>query len=469
MEDKRTELLADRSERLRRRNAEFLGSQVRSRIAIVGDPSFLRTFDGQVTWATILNLVGRLYEGVDEIRIKTDSSILRLPRVFFPNSATGLMDTSLRLLRDLSEEERHYTFSEGGPPDRPDDSWVGVHVGKSDPEATEAISVASNGWLAFINNDAWQSLPESNNPIGPMVAGCMAAAEVYKKLYSSKVTSLSSLIFSAFDQRFHTGLPIDNPALPDPLDLPLVHIAGAGAGGMAVLFVLDSLPVTLRSRGIRLADRDDLDGTSFNRCILAVPLDEGKRKVQVAFGRVDAGRLGLEVFYEWWEDFVEQDDIGEQSNFDLVVSCVDRYAARRAVQYDRMPRVILTAGTTDFLFHVSRHTVGDGLACALCYQPPDGREPSCGKASETAQQMFEVAIEPSIGFVSVLAGVLLAAEMMKEIVPAWRESRISNTLRFQVLGPRVKIFARAKEPGCGCNSQFVAKAYRLTWPDTNAT
>ncbi|MGH9463572.1 MAG: hypothetical protein ACRD1X_20400, partial [Vicinamibacteria bacterium] len=152
-----------------------------------------------------------------------------------------------------------------------------------------------------------------------------------------------------------------------------------------------------------------------------------------------------------------------ERNFRLVVSCVDRYEARRAVQFDPIPELVLTTGTGDFLLTVSRHRLGDGLSCALCYQPRERAGPGCGQASEGAQAAFELPIEPSIGFVSLLAGVLLGAELLKEIVPAWHRGRLKNTLRYQVLRRRGKVFERAKEEGCGCGSRFAAAAYREAW------
>src|SRR5213592_2153974 len=84
--------LADRQDRLYERHKEYLGVQARNAVCIVGHREYLSTFSGQVTWATLLNLVVRLYKGIRRIRISLDSDLERLPRVFFPNDH--------RLLRD---------------------------------------------------------------------------------------------------------------------------------------------------------------------------------------------------------------------------------------------------------------------------------------------------------------------------------------------------------------------------------
>jgi len=111
---------------------------------------------------------------------------------------------------------------------------------------------------------------------------------------------------------------------------------------------------------------------------------------------------------------------------------------------------------------VSRHILDDGLSCGLCYQAKDA-EPGCATATEGTQQAFEVPVDPSISFVSALAGVLLGAELLKEIVPEFNGVRVKNALRLQVLTGAAKTSARSKDPACNCSSKYVAIGYRNTW------
>lgn len=461
----RTDDLGDRTERLRKRHPELFGTHVRQRVAIIGDPAFLRTFAGQVTWATAVNLVGRLYRGVDELHLDVDPDLRRLTRVFFPNQETRLLDTSLALLDELGEQEAHYLVRHGPRRDL-DDSWVVCYVGRRQGASAHSVSAAGNGWLAFIDSDAWVVLPDDVNPIGPIVAACQATSEVYRMLYMPKGSLAGrpeASIFSAFDYEFRADARGGSPPMPSTLALPLTHIAGAGAGAMAVLLLLDSVPIPVESKGLRVVDKDTLDGTNSNRCVLAVPRDEGRAKVEVVRERIDGTRLGLEPIPAWWEEFTKGPAWSAEENFRLVVSCVDKYEARQAVQFDPIPQLVFTTGTGDFLLTVSRHRLDDGRSCALCYQPRERVGPGCGQASDGAQAAFEVPVEPSIGFVSLLAGVFLGAELLKEIVPAWHGGRLRNTLRYQVLRRRSKAFESAKEDGCGCGSRFAAAAYREVW------
>jgi hypothetical protein len=231
---------------------------------------------------------------------------------------------------------------------------------------------------------------------------------------------------------------------------------------MAFLLALNSTPAILSGDGLHVVEDDSLDDTNMNRCVLAVLADINLPKVELLTSRLDIERLALRANNAKWQSFVQRTEHSDAMNFERVVSCVDKYSAREAVQYDRLPKVLLTAGTGDFLLSVSRHVLDDGLSCGLCYQAKEITQ-RCACATKGAQQAFEVPVDPSISFVSVLAGVLLAAEFLKETIPDLYAGRVHNTVRVQVLSGSAKSTARPKDPQCNCSSKYVALGYRRTW------
>lgn len=450
--------LADRHERLERRHEAAFGQRrPDAGVVIVADPRYIRSFSGQVTWATLLNLTARLYKGIRRIRIVLDAGVPRLPHVFFPNARKDLLEASLQLLEDLNADA--FTIEEGEPPSDGRE-WIWIYVGAREDRCPAGITVAGQGWLAFINDESWLALPLFENPIGPMVAACFGTAEIYKALYPLREKKEPKrIVLSAFD---YSNNMASNPALPGPLHLPKTYIAGAGAVGMALLLVLDSTLAIRSGSGLHVVEYDSLDDTNMNRCVLAVIKDINSPKLAIVKSRLDTARLALELHNSTWQSFVEKPDHREPSNFRRVVSCVDRYAARRAVQYHQLPKTLFTAGTGDFLLTVSRHSLGDGLSCGLCYQARDA-EPSCATATEGALTAFELPPDPSISFVSALAGIMLGAELLKDLVPELHQGCVRNSVRAQLLTGTIRSAARAKDPGCNCSSKYVAIGYRNVW------
>lgn len=452
------DLLADRHERLAARHPEFGRPKNDAGVVVVADPHYIGTFSGQVTWATLLNITARLYKGIRHIRLVLPPDVSRLPHVFFANPLDNLREASLEFLQQLNHQA--FTIDEGVPPAGAQGEWIWVYVGAYDSRLPAGIRVAGQGWVACVNDDSWQRLASVENPIGPMVAACFGAAEIYKALYPLRQhNAQASIIFSAFD--YSRNLE-SNPELPNRFHLPRTYVAGAGAVGMALLLLLDGTPAIHSGSGLYVVDDDVLDDTNMNRCLLAALSDIDSLKTTVLESRLDVDRLALKFYPAKWESFVQAPEHSDPLNYERVVSCVDKYPARRAVQYDQIPKVLLTAGTGDFLLSVSRHVLDDGLSCGLCYQAREGDE-GCATASQDAQQAFSVPIDPSIGFVSALAGFLLAAEFLKEVVPALHAGRVKNTVRAQLLTGTTKVSARNKDDACNCSSEFVAIGYRSIW------
>jgi ThiF family len=450
--------LADRHERLGRRHESAFGAKkANAGVVIVADPDYIRTFSGQVAWATLLNLTARLYKGIQRIRIVVDADVPRLPHVFFPNALENLRQASLQFLDQLNAA----AFSvEEGVPSSDDGEWIWVYVGRADSRYPPGITVAGQGWLAFVNDASWRHLPSADNPTGPMVAACLGTAEIYKSLYPLREKKgPTRIVFSAFDYSANLD---SNPALPESLHLPKTYIAGAGAIGMAVLLLLNSTPAIRSGEGLHVVEDDTLDDTNMNRCVLAILEDINSLKTAIIKSRTDTDRFALKVHEMKWQEFVRKPAHGDPRNFERVISCVDKYPAREAVQYDQLPRTLFTAGTGDFLLSVSRHVLDDGLSCGLCYQAKDPAQ-GCATATEGAQEAFETPVDPSISFVSALAGVLLGAELLKDAVPELSAGRLQNTVRVQTLTGVAKASARSKDPACNCSSKYVAIGYKNIW------
>lgn len=448
--------LADRHERLNRRHAAGLIGHRKSKVVIEGNAAFLRSRTGQIVWAVTLNLLARLYKGIDEFQLVIDPEIERISHVLIPNKETNLRKASLRLLADLNPS--HYRIAEGYP-EIDTGEWVFIRIGGAVRADGRTVAVGANGWRAFINDSRWRELKPDDNPLGAIIAACLGAAAVYKLLYPLKEdTSITSFVFSAYDHRI--GLDGPNPAF-ELIDLPKSYIAGAGAVGMAFLYALGSVTSIRTSGGLHVTDHDPLDDTNLNRCILAILTDIKRLKIDVLKEWLGSSNLGLHIYPDQWQAFVERAEHSDPKNYEWVISCVDRYEGRRAVQYDRLPKVLLTTGTNDFLLSVSRHVLNDGLACGLCHQ---ARAPvMCSKRSDGAAGEFEEEPDPSIGFVSALAGALLCTEYLKAVVPAFAEGAVANAVRVNPLLFKTRRFVKPKDPQCGCSSKYVSIGYEQTW------
>jgi hypothetical protein len=203
----------------------------------------------------------------------------------------------------------------------------------------------------------------------------------------------------------------------------------------------------------------------------------------------------------WQEWYAEN----PEATLGMVISAVDKNVSRHAIQ-DALPRLILGAATNGMRAQVNLYDVFGGSPCLRCRNPVEvtvaddviikkliglpreerdaaarraGISPgeleefladpraNCGKVSGTTLQKFAgVADEPawSVGFVSLLAGVLLAAEYLKISVRGLRPAITArrNTFRFQFWRPADArtnaIVETPPEASCLCQTEMFRKA-----------
>jgi hypothetical protein len=251
-------------------------------------------------------------------------------------------------------------------------------------------------------------------------------------------------------------------------------------------------------------DPEGVTDTNLNRCVLF-----GLRhaatfhpKASTAAALLGNGELVVEAFDDSWQAWRSEHP---DRPLGLVISAVDKNSCRHAVQ-DALPRLILGASTNDMRAQVNLYDVLGGGPCLRCRNRPEARvsddeviarlkglppserehearrvgvNPSvlaaflsdplgnCGLVSGATLQKFgggSDEVEWAVGFVSVLAGVLLAAEYLKlglgSLSPTLNARE--NTFRFQYWRPdKVKVnavFDTPPDAGCLCQKASFRRA-----------
>lgn len=321
--------------------------------------------------------------------------------------------------------------------------------------------VTGSGWQAEITRTPHSSNQPGQDeglPFGPYIAACLAAAQVYLRVrardYQPAPVALDAWAWAIADQAQTHGttrpapqtLPLRGPAPPTVTVAIDAVLAGVGAVGSACLLALWSTPGLT---GIVRAYDDDPDGiefTNLNRCLPFTGQQVGHPKAPTAAAVLQ--RPGLEI-----TGTLGAAEIGIDRATHLI-SAVDTPEARGALQ-DRYPASAIQASTRDLRLEVLRVDPSSGSACLRCYNPPRpapsddelraqmaGTDPSmtqqlasdlgisetdiqawtrhgeCGTVGDRMLAHLRAgnghAAEFSVGFMSVLAGVLLAARAVQD-------------------------------------------------------
>jgi hypothetical protein len=310
------------------------------------------------------------------------------------------------------------------------------------------LYVVGNGWCGGVSVDPVRVSDfgaESTLPFGPYVAACIAGGEVFKaaRMRSGEHTTPPSSFYSVWD---HKNSP--RPILSGPVDLRLTldaALAGAGAVGCSAMHALWACP-TIDGRVV-VADNDahGLEETNLNRYALFGMAAVGKPKATEASRIVSDSPIAWVAADKGFEDL--------EIIPPRVMSAVDRNRSRVSIQ-NRYPARILSGSTLDIRAEILRCGPPGIGACLRCYNEPEKIAPDeqlraslqgasdeqirgiahfagvslddakvwiktgkCGLAGERLLPHLRAESGPAafaISFVSVMAGTMLAAELLKD-------------------------------------------------------
>lgn len=358
------------------------------------------------------------------------------------------------------------------------------------PEADAAFAAYGNGWCGGISTspmeaDAFGTI--SALPFGPYVAACIAAGEIFKsaRLKQEHYSLLGSAFYSLWNHRIS-----DMPQADGPVTIEICTdalLVGVGAVGCAFLHALWS---TAGLRGLlTMADNDKagLESTNLNRYVLFGRRSVGKKKATMAASILS----GTGIDFEGYDVGIDAIDRVPPR----VVSAVDKNSARHSIQL-KYPARIFSASTYNLRAELLRCGPPGIGACLACYNPEETvmsdedvrqrllkgadeiledfakqhdvtaaeireslQRPLCGSLGERAVAMLRPSSEPAafaVGFVSVMAGTMLAAEFVKDhlttsdVLCDEKQRAVFQFLKPLALSNRATQYAR--DPNCPrCN------------------
>ena len=250
----------------------------------------------------------------------------------------------------------------------------GSDGGDAEPNrADDIVYVGASGWSAYLSRRGpctWKGNRRAG--MGAMGAGALAAGEAFKAAFpGAKPTPVDHL---EYDLATHgvARQPVQDPALPECIDIGETAIVGCGAIGQAACLALRT---TGLAGTVVLVDHDYVDESNVQRCALASEETVGWQKAELASIVLGEGNPRLTAVpiampYEYFA-------LGQENGtaFDNMVVCVDNVETRVNVQ-GALPRAVWN-GWTDSRrgslgYGVSRHAFDGRHACVSCYYKRSG-------------------------------------------------------------------------------------------------
>jgi ThiF family len=328
--------------------------------------------------------------------------------------------------------------------------------------------------------------------IGPYISACLAAGEIFRLVRLSSYSPERQLFLNALDYS-HGADPVWSD-LELRNEVQSVLLVGVGAVGSALLHALYPLPL----RGTVMAADNDLKGidkTNLGRYSLFGWESLDKAKASEATGLLGGARFQVLPHDGSFEYF-----FSKQNKPQIVLSAVDKNPARHALQEQYAP-LVLSASTHNLRAEVLRCGPPSMGACLACFNPLETekhteeeirallqerpemvallckklrlsaadiaawvRERKCSQTGDRLVEEFRTddgsVAAFAVGFVSVLSGTMLAAELLKTISQyPGRLNETSNRAIFQFQNPaavtnRAHFYSR-DENCIACSSQNI--------------
>jgi hypothetical protein len=397
------------------------------------------------TWM-LLNILCRLEGAAARIRLNCPAGVDAVPRLSPLIGENGvLLDCLLAGVHAIGTPADGFVPVETASEGKASDLVIGIGFDFC-PEA--AFCAVGNGFCGGVFSRPIVAPGNmSNATIGPYIAASLAAGEIFR---------LVRLIdYRPERQLFLTALNYSHGEDPEWSDLDLsdelrsVLLVGVGAVGCALLHTLYPLSV---AGTILIADNDakGVDRTNLGRYSLFGTASVGKQKASEAAELLCAAKFQAIPHDGSFEHFFSPEQKPE-----IVLSAVDTNESRHALMEQYSP-LFFSASTHNLraeLLRCGPPSVGACLACfnplqqnryseedirALLNEKPemiatlceklhlDAREAALwireGKCSQTGERLIEeLRTEDgslpafAVGFVSVLAGTLLASELLKTV------------------------------------------------------
>jgi len=241
---------------------------------------------------------------------------------------------------------------------------VGVSIGEVKSPFETTFYAGAVGWDALISARRVQSIGDSENPFGAAAAACLAAANVFRRVFLPdwKQRVDDGLRFSAWSlDRVDRATRTRQRPWRLSKDAVLV---GVGAVGNAALWVLARAPLT---GTLHIVDNQDIELSNLQRYVLAARGDEGRSKVELGSSWPTAGLAVVEH-----KQSLAQFLSAHGYTWDYFLLGLDSTRDRRSAQA-ALPRWIGNAWTQPGDLGVSTHPrFGEDGACVACLYLPTG-------------------------------------------------------------------------------------------------
>lgn len=221
------------------------------------------------------------------------------------------------------------------------------------------VYAGAHGWQALVSHCSPRSLSDGN-PFGAGAAACLAAAQIFRTLFAEYFSPFvhEEVCFSLLDYQVNGDV---QPSVGTECLCDSVVLCGAGAIGNAALWAL------LRSQAtgsLTVVDPEAVEESNLQRYILTDTDSVMRSKVQIVEERSAGSLLEIIPFLGTWGEFVTE---RHPLRFSLVATALDTAEARIETQASLPREIVNAWTQTGDLGVSRHNFLGDQACLACLY------------------------------------------------------------------------------------------------------
>jgi hypothetical protein len=325
----------------------------------------------------------------------------------------------LRIKREMSEGDPFGHFDVG---EITESSAAGLRLNigpfSAYPLSNADYVVDATGWTALGRRGGSAQDYRRDLATAPAaaLAAAIGAADLFKRAIGHPTNEwIGQIKWCTWHHKLHSDVLHCAPAtVSQTAELGDLLIAGVGAVGSALLYVLSLMPL---QGHVTVLDRDVVEASNLNRSPLFTALNaaQSRTKTDVAGGLLRSLGIHVEAVQGAWRDNSER---LAESGFDAWVSLTNEDGAWAEVPF-QLPPIVLHGTTTSgwgigFGRHIPR--VEDCTACRLPRPHAEFRGP-CAEGQINSSDLQEP-VTASLPFLSTASAALIATELLKLNFPS---------------------------------------------------
>lgn len=223
---------------------------------------------------------------------------------------------------------------------------------------TEAgIGISASGWLARVGGQPADSRG-ATNAYGAAAAAALGVGALFRRVFLDAPTE-RDFILSLLDY----GSAPATDSQPPPVNIGEVVFAGVGAVGNAGLWVLARHAGLVAS--IQCVDAEVLELSNLQRYVLGMAADVGRPKVEIAQALFWSSKVSFTPSRMTLEEFAA----ARGAEWKTICVSVDNVETRRSAQA-LLPQIVINGWTGDRSLGASWHIFDREAACLACLYHP---------------------------------------------------------------------------------------------------